>query len=519
LYDEHTWGAHMSATDPDALLTLDQWEVKEGFARNAHQSGKRLLHVAASRHALEWYAEGREVVVHNPHSWPVGGVVTVEYARSEQPVDPRSGQSLPERVLKLTASQVTAELPLLEPLPGNAYRRFPLVPRGSSPAGPAPQAVQGDGPLAIENEYLRVTIDPQRGCATSLVDRRTGREYVDGTDQFGLGQFVYANGGEGTRLISNQADLPPGNPRLDATFRLQAAEREDYPYGSTVRLNGLVEGGELTVEWTLRRGSRYLDLGYRYQKEERRAKEAVYVAFPLDIPGARVRSDNQTGWIDWERDALPGACQEWLPLQTGILVDAGGEIAHIASPDVPLFCVRDVVLGRWPRDLDLTGGRLFSYVLNNYWHTNYKGTQGGETTWRYRLAAGEDISEASAYRAGWEVRRPAYAHRMSHQDFRRAREPYADPSGGRLAVVQSEGDDIVLQSLRPAPGGAGYLARFQDTGGAGGTVTLEIPGRPVARAWRTDLLGGGAEEVPVAAGTVSVDLPAWGLATVRFELA
>jgi alpha-mannosidase len=74
-----------------------------------------------------------------------------------------------------------------------------------------------------------------------------------------------------------------------------------------------------------------LDVRYTYDKEERRAKEAVYIAFPFVLPDARVRSDAQLGWVDWDRDELPGGCKAWLPLQTGILVLGNGADSALAT--------------------------------------------------------------------------------------------------------------------------------------------------------------------------------------------
>ena len=49
---------------------------------------------------------------------------------------------------------------------------------------------------------------------------------------------------------------------------------------------------------------------------------------------------------------------------------------------------------------------------------------------------------------------------------------------------------------------------------------IELPGRPIAQAWATDLLERDLGELPVEPdGTLRVTVPAWGLATVRVVLA
>ena len=517
LYDEHTWGAFLSCREPDALLAHDQWAVKEGFARQSCAWSKRLLHGAAVRHSLNWNNDGREVVVYNPHSWTVSGPITVEIEPDEIPIDPDTGGPIPMRRLKRLATQALVEL-WVDELPGLSYRRF-LLQRVSGEGGldHVLREMDCSAPLTLENRYYRLTIDPARGLVTSWYDLELEQELVDGTDAWGLGQLLYAQGGEGTRLVSNQSDWPDGNPDVRGDFQVTGCQVRHYDHGVELVVSGLAPYGQLTVTWTLPDAAKWVDLQFAYTKEERLAKEAVYIAFPLALPGAAVRSDSQLGWVDWDKEQLPGGCKEWLPLQTGILVSGVGADVLICSPDIPLFTVGDVVQGRWPKEVDLTGGRVFSYVLNNYWHTNYKASQGGEIRFRYRLTSGSSISADQAYRMGWEARRGLYGHRMSFQDFRESRAPYAAPAGGRLALVGTE--QVVLSTITKARWAEGFVLRLQEIAGLDQEAPVAIAGRRIARAWLTDLLEREVRELAVQPdGSLIVPVQAWGLATVRIVM-
>ncbi|MGZ5515997.1 MAG: glycosyl hydrolase-related protein, partial [Candidatus Aminicenantales bacterium] len=50
--------------------------------------------------------------------------------------------------------------------------------------------------------------------------------------------------------------------------------------------------------------------------------------------------------------------------------------------------------------------RLFSYVMNNYWHTNYKADQAGPVTLRYVLAPHNGSDTATAKKLGLEAASP-----------------------------------------------------------------------------------------------------------------
>jgi len=314
--------------------------------------------------------------------------------------------------------------------------------------------------------------------------------------------------------MSNQADLPDGNPDLSGDFALIDYAIERFSFGTCLSMRGSVACGVLDVGWMLLDNSKQIDLRYTYHKQEQLAKEAVYIAFPLDLPGATVSSDSQLGWVNWDRDKLPGGCKEWLPLQSGVLVAGPGADVLIASPDIPLFCVGDVVRGRWPKELNLSGGRIFSYVLNNYWHTNYKASQGGAIRFSYRLTSAGAIGSAQAFRTSWAARQPLYAQRMSFQDFRQVRPPYQNPAGGTLARIGPE--QVALSTIKPAKWRDGYIVRLQDTSGSAQRATVAFPEQPIARAWATDLLEREEHELAVEPdGSLCVDVPAWGLATVR----
>ena len=46
LYDEHTWGAHNSISEPDAQFVKDQWTIKQAFALDGQTQSSGLLNAA-----------------------------------------------------------------------------------------------------------------------------------------------------------------------------------------------------------------------------------------------------------------------------------------------------------------------------------------------------------------------------------------------------------------------------------------------------------------------------------------
>ena len=68
LYNEHTWGAAGSISNPESEQTVKQWEVKGSFARQADAASRELL--AGGMVKLAGLVPRADLVVFNPLAWP-----------------------------------------------------------------------------------------------------------------------------------------------------------------------------------------------------------------------------------------------------------------------------------------------------------------------------------------------------------------------------------------------------------------------------------------------------------------
>ncbi|SKA85423.1 Glycosyl hydrolases family 38 C-terminal domain-containing protein [Clostridium sp. USBA 49] len=515
LFDEHTWGSHLAGIEEETWLQQDSWEVKEHMAKNSLMWAKRLLLSAATRHSLSWNNKGREVVLYNPHSWEASGAVRVEIAKNEKVYDSETGEEIPIRKIVELKTQATVEL-WVEKLPGLSYRRYILKP-AKVEQKESKNYVLDNNKITIENQYYKLVFDIEKGCIESLIDKATNNQLVDLKDQYGLGKFIYAKGGEGTKLTGNHYELSDEAPELIEDFNLNSYEIEEFAHGTSIKIKGEVVKGELQIECILNNKTKKIDLNYVYTKEENLNKEAVYVAFPFNLSQPEVLSDSQLGWVNWAKDELPGACKEWLPLQTGIMIKGKEGEIHITSPDIPLFTVNEVVLGRWPKELNLSGSRIFSYVLNNYWNTNYKGCQGGTFIFRYSITSDKEIALEKAYKLGWESRQPIYVQRMSYQDFRETKAPYTNEIGTTLAQIGS--DKVVVSTIKKANYEEGFIIRLQEISGRKEIAEIRFTGKKIKKAYKTDLLERNIEEISVESdGRLKVEVEPWSLSSIRIIL-
>src|SRR5260370_40613799 len=88
----------------------------------------------------------------------------------------------------------------------------------------------------------------------------------------------------------------------------------------------------------------------------------------------------------------------------------------ITTPDAPLASLADINRGAWPSEFQPKSSTIFSYVMNNYWDTNYRAAQGGEFTFRYTMTSATNLDPAALTRLGWDSMRPAEVDYVVGQD-------------------------------------------------------------------------------------------------------
>jgi len=179
------------------------------------------------------------VTVFNPHGWSrsdlvlTGRIYPILGKAQDVVVKDRAGRVLPSQMLKSSKDEegnvAVAEIAFLpQPIPSAGYETFYLdLP--SQPAPPTPTALRFDeARLILENEHLRVALDPATGAVASLVHKSSGREMLDGK----RGAFPHFAG----RPNPNLSRTPNPPARYDsATSKAQIDWTERGPLRATVR--------------------------------------------------------------------------------------------------------------------------------------------------------------------------------------------------------------------------------------------------------------------------------------------
>ena len=400
LYDEHTWGAYCSISQPESKFTKDQWKIKAEFANKADVMG-RLLRVAGESNLASLVRTNETTaVVFNPSSWPRTDIIPA---------------TLPEGMIVADPNVVSCRLPeradtllIVKDVPACGYRVLKLA-AGPKPAEFKPAEFKPAEGRAVESKSYRVEFDPASGGISSIRDKEINRELVDAKAAFKLNQYVYVAGGKGSRIVSN----PNGpEPKLAITGSGKATLKR-YALPGVGELMMVETSAPMTPKITsivcVWDNLKRIDIDNRLTKKLTYDKEGVYFAFPWKAQQPTFRYEAPAAIVNANTDMLPGACLDWFTAQHFVEVEGRDATVAWATPDAPLVCFQDIFRGNWLSKLPMTTGHMYSYAMNNYWHTNYLAGQGGDFTFHYSITSRPKSDPVASARFGWAASNPLQA--------------------------------------------------------------------------------------------------------------
>ncbi len=124
----------------------------------------------------------------------------------------------------------------------------------------------------------------------------------------------------------------------------------------------------------------------------------------------------------------------------------------------------DINLGKFQEVSSVDKPYIYSWVLNNYWTTNFPAAQEGGTEWRYEITSSTDSSIGFATNFGWSSRVPLVAAPS---------EGSATGSGiHSMSVLNFGAGNPMLISARPSWNGSGVVLCMRETAGNSAKVDV-----------------------------------------------
>jgi len=238
-----------------------------------------------------------------------------------------------------------------------------------------------------------------------------------------------------------------------------------------------------------------------------REKEGVHFAFGFAVPGGMPRFDVGLAAVRPEVDQIPAACKNWFSVQRWVDISNnkfGVTWSPIDAPLVELGGLTANLVGSqtdprvWIQHLE-PSSRIYSWVMNNHWHTNYRADQEGPTVFRYAIRAHKRFALDEAAIFGTECSQPLMV-------------TVAGSSLVSKPRLRLSSDEVIITAFKPSDDGKAQIVRLFGASGKSRKVKLHWSEPAPKQIWYSDL----SERPDQAAGHL-VDVPAWGIVTLRAE--
>ncbi len=518
MYAEHTFSWGGSYTHPTAQETVDQLKVKNQFATDSRAEARAVLDQSLEELQYQVHLQPPFLLVFNSLNWPRSGFVHLDLFDNRRIVEYPSGAPVPVEVVSRDDPAFAHVRFMAEDVPAMGYKCYRLEPvqRAERPLPEALLAANG-----IENQFYRVEVDPATGVIKSIFDKELQRELVDKSSPYGLDQYLYVAGGDEaprTQIVFSDFTAPLAKLAVTPAESSHVSRIVKTPYGEIMTLEGSgLYAPTLETKIILFDHQKKIEFINRLHKEAVPHKEAVYFAFPFAVPDPDFSYEIQNGWVDPMHDLMKGACLEWFTAQHWVRVAGNGVAVGLVPVDAPLVSLGDINRGVWPREFTPKTAGVFSYVMNNYWHTNTQRIQEGDYTFRYVLTSGQELAPVALARLGRDEMTPLeVGESVANDKFGDPQTPLSPEPSSFLSV---DNPNLVVVNWKVADDQQGTILRLLEMGGTQGTAKLEFPLFRLKHAWLDNAAEDNLKDLEVSPHSVDVSFKPHEILTVRIEAA
>jgi len=513
MYGEHTWGLNMFRSYP--TLYGKEWEaerakgtynrlessfVEKGqYIRDAEALIKPVLHDELSALAGNVKVDGENIVVFNPLAWKRSNEpVCVDSSKIKGDVlrDVETGCLVPlERDGCITRF-------IVNELPSQGYRTY--VPLTAAAPVSGTLTVDSAG-KSMENDVLKVTLDPARGGIVSIIDKNTGRELVDAS-KYAAGQYLYEcfDKDIDEAYLAAYCKIRPkwadtfGKPKLPPTSQIKY--QQGYPKNMKVKVRrgevsamvtmtstaGSDVPHAVTLQFTMYRGKvDYIDIQWSVKgKLNEPLPESGWICLPFKVDQPQFKLGRVGSIIDPSRDIVRGANHDVFCISSGLTVSRlGGDGVGVIPLDSPLVSLGYPGMYRYAKEWTDRDPIVFVNLFNNIWGTNFRQWIDGSWSSRVRIWAlsGKECAAEDLITRGWEARTECRAG-------------FADESAGNLPPLgrglELSRKGVLVTAFGRNPDGKGTILRLWEQAVVSGEVTIKLPkGMKVSKMTPVNLRG------------------------------
>jgi alpha-mannosidase len=486
-FDEHTFGAGESIDHPFSENTTRQWMQKASFAWEALIKGGLLHEEALGQFCgLIKRADFPVIYVINSMGWKRSGNVQLFLNNEILPAQKRmniidivTGKVVPAQFLQ-KRGEGTYWVLEVDDIPAMGYKvlKIELTDQAEPEMTLAQTNIE-----KMENQYYRLVIDKNTGAINSLFDKELSLELADQQNPYKIGQLV-------RETLPDRDTLKPSHTSVS---NIKIGNGTNGQVWESIEIGADMDGFEkgrenepkgFEMEIRLYKNVKKIEFRFRAHKEIIINPEALYVTFPFSLPDSRIVFETIGGTLT-QGQQLQGSSSDWNVAQNFVSIRSGKGQIIVVSNEVPLWHFSDFNIGKWERYPKSGKPWIYSWVMNNYWYTNFRAFQEGGFSWSYQITSTKDTTNTYATKYAWSERNPFEAKSFA-----------AGVNKLGSAVMEtlklSGSSNAMLINSRPVFNKPGkILLHFRELEGlpAEVNITSGVPGKPVSKIVEVNVIG------------------------------
>ena len=367
LSTEHTWAYMSPAQQPISDNIL---KTKLGYFDKAKELTDQVMDLACKQ--IE-DSTSNTLTVFNTNTWIQSGLVTLskDIADTYQSIQDTNGNDV--ICQKLSSGELVF---MAEEVPALGSKTFKLKKEARSNNL---EESSNTTNMTLNNGIVKVTVDPTTGDVINLVYK--GEEFVDAKSLSALNSFRYLEGGNTSARALKDTDI-------------QVSVGEKGELINSLIVTSKAKGcNSLRREIRLTKGSACVEFNNIIDKQAIVEKEGIHFGFAFDIPQGIIRINIPWGIMELEKEQLKAGNRNWITLQRWLNISNKDKGITWCSINAGTFESGDItanIIGsatnspKWIREIQ-PSSVIYSWALNNHWHTNFRLSQDGKISYKYRI--------------------------------------------------------------------------------------------------------------------------------------
>lgn len=523
MYEEHTWGASQSVSDPQDYESISQLIHKQEMAYRAADLAGYVLGTQMEKIAKNPFQtdllEGitvlnptsitQEIPLKVPTGWmrkerQIGSVRIKRYIPYLQNEQPKAYYANEEKEYfgKISVPPYSVKVLTFEEVRNNSKVTengwLVTMMNGIETPFYRIEFYEEDGIKQIYSKKFERNLFKEDGEWRIF---EAVRETIDDTNQEKNRRTIFPRDvdlcNQNISMWNHDWKAKRTGSSLKTKWKVEIASEKLLLYG-TLTMDGTCQASQMICFY---KDTPSIDFEFKVNKEAVYEPEAFYLIFPLLLQEGWGCVYNTAGqFVKLDEEQLGNSCRDYITVENGIALYDDEICYSLSCPDAPLVQVGNFNFGRENRKIERRKDPfIVAWPLNNYWDTNFAASQRDTMEFRYRMNVFECLDYDLLYRDFVETEDRgligAVADMKSLVSTENEKEQH-------LIICSREG---MISGIYPAQNG-GMIVSLRNHQKGTETISMEFPNWGEICAWEVDVQEQPIKELTTLDGKLEVIL-------------